>query len=94
MNLIIQVGGVLVKRNIGEVIPALKENLQNVRYFWCKWNLKLDVVLQKYSTDLKKKEKELVKFEIKYGLRQQGKGAQTLPKIEEEKVTSKGVLAW
>ena len=50
-------------------------------------------MLQKYSTDLKKKEKELVKFEIKYGLRQQGKGAQTLPKIEEEKVTSKGVLA-
>jgi len=44
-----KVGGVLVKRTIGEVIPQLKGNLAN-----------LDVALQKYSADLKNKEKDLV----------------------------------
>jgi len=34
-----KVGGVLVKRNIGEVIPAIKENIINVKVYLCVFNL-------------------------------------------------------
>jgi prefoldin subunit 2 len=62
------VGGVLVERNLGEVMQSLRENIEF-----------LDKTSANYGNALKIKEKDLFEFEIKYNLRPTREG----PKKED-----------
>eukprot|EP01016_Furgasonia_blochmanni_P048585 TRINITY_DN7255_c0_g2_i2.p2 TRINITY_DN7255_c0_g2~~TRINITY_DN7255_c0_g2_i2.p2 ORF type:complete len:180 (+),score=40.34 TRINITY_DN7255_c0_g2_i2:126-665(+) len=73
------VGGVLVERNVGEVRPSLQNNIEM-----------LEKTLQSYNDALKKKEKEIMDFELAHGLKSD-KAAVTADAGDAKKNT--GVLA-
>mmetsp|Transcript_20820 Transcript_20820/g.24052 ORF Transcript_20820/g.24052 Transcript_20820/m.24052 type:complete len:135 (+) Transcript_20820:39-443(+) len=73
------VGGVLVERTVGEVLPSLEGNVEMI-----------EKTLAMYNEGLKKKEKDIFEFEREYGLK-----SDTKKKPEEGKTEAKmtGVLA-
>jgi len=73
------VGGVLVERTTGEIVPDLEVHIENI-----------NKMLVSYNEALKKKEKEIFDFEREHGLK-----TEKLESKEEEtkKTTVPGVLA-
>mmetsp|Transcript_35115 Transcript_35115/g.51574 ORF Transcript_35115/g.51574 Transcript_35115/m.51574 type:complete len:130 (-) Transcript_35115:244-633(-) len=59
------VGGVLVERTVGEVLPSVASNRENI-----------DSVVQTLHTRLEKKQKETVEWKTKYNIRTQEEAEQ------------------
>eukprot|EP01015_Nassula_variabilis_P024552 TRINITY_DN4712_c0_g1_i5.p3 TRINITY_DN4712_c0_g1~~TRINITY_DN4712_c0_g1_i5.p3 ORF type:complete len:117 (+),score=40.19 TRINITY_DN4712_c0_g1_i5:65-415(+) len=77
------VGGVLVERTVGEVKPSIQQNIEMI-----------EKTLQTYNENMKKKEKEIIDFELAYGIKgDKAAQAQQKPEIQEKKATTGGVLA-
>lgn len=49
------IGGVLVERTLGEVVPAIKQNIEMI-----------NKASSQYGSIMQTKEKELINFEVKY----------------------------
>ena len=78
------VGGVLVQRNVGEVLPELQSSLKSI-----------DVVLNQFSDQLIKKEKDMENFMVQYKITARGdnKQQQAQGGAESKSGDNRGVLA-
>merc|ERR1712060_249439 len=76
------VGGVMVERTIGEIMPPLKEKIDT----------EISEKLKHYNDKLTTKESQMVALEKEYGILQKKTGGQQEHMIEEKK-GSVGVLA-
>eukprot|EP00899_Mesostigma_viride_P025484 jgi/Mesvir1/611/Mv02045-RA.1 len=74
------IGAVLVERTVGEVLPAVTENMNRI-----------EEVLKKYGEQLELKKKELSDFQSKYKIRVRGEGQQNDGQ-KAEKTQQQGVL--
>merc|ERR1712072_54078 len=77
----ILVGGVLVERTCGEVLPAVKENLASI-----------EEVVARLTKQYDDKEEEIKQFQEKYNIRLQGQAPPQASKPAEEKKEAQGVL--
>lgn len=89
------ISGVLVERTVGEVLPAVRKNLEGVRIDDAAaqlTQLELEGVLKQLHAELEKTEKELTAFAAKHKLRSQDDEDTSPAEKDKEKKSSVGVL--
>jgi prefoldin subunit 2 len=75
------IGGVLVERTVGEVLPAVNRNKEG-----------LQEVITRLTEALEKKTKEFAAFEAKYKIKVRGKGDDVVPEKAAKESAAQGVL--
>eukprot|EP00741_Cyanophora_paradoxa_P014320 tig00020780_g13811.t1 len=76
------IGGVLIERTVGEVLPAVEKNREGI-----------EAVIKQLGEQLTKKEQELIAFQTKYKIRIQGQAEQQgKAQASERKEGGSGVL--